>query len=323
MQGQVVVHFGFQKSGSTTLQRKLFMKHPEISYLGIYPDNTLEEVVRRGVVDDEARLHMHDLRNALFETDELNYDFAAAKRAADQVLSGVDWGKTVVFSDEKGSGALASYPCIVTKARRVKELFGNVKSLLIIREQASLIKSNYISLPIDTRTGKFTGRYVDFDTWFEIELRKPYHSLLDSFAYEKIVSVYQKIFGPENTLVLPLEMLRDDRQIFAETLAKYLGIEIHPTLELLSEGERENVAISGRYDSYRRVRQRIPFRGSMRSLVPQQLGDRILNWVLGGSRARVEMSANVQQQVQALYAESNARLAEKLEIPLGQYGYVT
>jgi hypothetical protein len=57
--------------------------------------------------------------------------------------------------------------------------------------------------------------------------------------YDFVIGLYRQAFGDDKVLVLPYELLRDDREAFAGRIQDWLGLDRHPL-----PGDRPNASLS-------------------------------------------------------------------------------
>ena len=87
---RIVVHIGYPKCMSTTLQRDFFSKHPEINYLGVgFADNMSYST---NEVEYLNETFLKYCRDDLWERSKLDFHHHLKKL--------IDYQKTTVFSNE-------------------------------------------------------------------------------------------------------------------------------------------------------------------------------------------------------------------------------
>lgn len=171
--GEVVVHVGYPKAASTTLQKHLFAKHSKIEYYGNYPTNS------PGVDSDSPAENsrfltdgnLHQLYVELLKRDRARYDPVLAKDLLASVMSDAGAsGRVPVMSHERFLSVLFWHHDIEEKARRLKALIPNAKILLVVRIQRDMIVSQYRNHPFDPRRIS-AGGPVGCSQWLETALR--------------------------------------------------------------------------------------------------------------------------------------------------------
>ena len=331
------IHVGYPKAGSTTLQKRLFALHPEIINLGLYPTNNIGNSVDGPNLDEICRKvpYLYDPRIAelyrrLSRTSGLEFDQSAVRAlwegiAQDYVLAQPGFPQaTTVLSHESLTSGRFSNPEVVEKARRVRQVFGQSKVLLMIRFQPSMLVSLYRDHPFDPRTLEYRKRPVTFPEWLEIDLNREWLSLSHTLLFDTMTRVYEALFGSENLLVLPLEMLRHDLQRAAQYLSDFLNIDACKTFELLNR-EPENTGISVSGNSYRMTRARIapllkwlhPFKTPLKRLDSYLFSQ----FKKRGTTASIVIPDKYKEKLAALYSQENARLSKRRGLSLKELGY--
>lgn len=112
--------------------------------------------------------------------------------------------------------------CYWTKdvADRIYETFPEAKILTIVREQKAAIASSYRQY---IRKGE-TGTLAQF-----LGVDKPHQPgispicTIDRLEYDLPIAYYQKLFGKDNVLVLPMELLKANPQELIQNVLKFAG----------------------------------------------------------------------------------------------------
>ena len=309
-----LVHVGFMKSGSTSLQDNVFAKHSGI--LNIWkpdPGALLRQMIN--VEDNELDLPAID---ALLSSNR-----SRAERES----------KVLVLSNE----VLTSTPALWPAAHRIKRFLPNSKIFLCIREQKAIIESYYLYnfrhlAAVFGVPEKYHGLPVSFDEFFQIhfpdgdeqEKQTLRHTRLWlRLRYMRTASLYREIFGDDNVLVLPIEMTRMDPETFAARLEAFCGIDAAETGELLSL-KKKNVGTDRGEIAYERWRQYLPGSIAFSKIVP--FGSRLRSLAKSvanrDSEHVIEWTEEKTNKINSLYAAQNAELAEVYNLDLGKYGYL-
>lgn len=122
-------------------------------------------------------------------------------------------------------------------ADRLHEMFPEVKILIIIREQKSMLDSVYrhyvrrggLRTPEEFLQPKKHLRCPDGSTppgWY----RTPNFNL-DYYKYNILVEYYHELFSPDNVLVLPMEVLKESEEEYINTIREFAGVQHNPSLK--------------------------------------------------------------------------------------------
>lgn len=191
------IHVGDYKTGTTWLQEEVFPFHPEVNYLGDHFTNLdLKQALRELV----------DIRDLDFDSNKIRSVFANNIKRDNKIIG---FSREALSQQDYIYGEHAK-----RNAERLKDVFGNVKIIYVIREQISMlgsIYSQYIKM----------GGTRSFDDWFldPIECK----GIIERLKYDKNISMYQEIFGKENVLVLLFDELKYDRRNFLKQIYNFIG----------------------------------------------------------------------------------------------------
>ena len=129
----ILFHVGFPKSASTTLQNNLFLKLPDTFYLGGGTKKNKERYEDPQIPDYAKQLFFN-----LFKKDSLDYSREETAVLWKSIQKDIRSNHSVILSNEQALGTIFSIPDLVEKARRIRDVFGNIKILIVIRNQHDL-----------------------------------------------------------------------------------------------------------------------------------------------------------------------------------------
>lgn len=213
------IHIGFPKAASTTLQNDFFSKHPQLYHLGfghrnangIYDDYIDEDINKALEIDLRCKKDLlFDYKNIM---SVFNRHFIKAEKMDEKKLVGISF--------EALSYTNINDIDITQKAERLKYIFGqNTKIIMIVREQRNAIKSFYSNSVL-------TGYYKSYKSFIVYQLLYQFRSLISDFKYFDIYKLYSNIFGKENVIVLPFELLKNESIKFQKLLCDFLDINCY------------------------------------------------------------------------------------------------
>ena len=300
----VIIHLGANKTGSTTLQRYLFAKTPDLAYLG-------EDCLNY----DEHR----DILNSLVSDDDIHFNITATKLLFEHAL-GTTPGKTAIYSNEDIMASRVPTLC----AQRLHKLLPDAKILVIIRNQLTAIPSWYVNhgayLKLVPR--RYWKRYVSFNDWMAYCTEFIKYSPLDSFFFHRILKLYASLFGIERINILLYEDFVSDSQRFIRRLSDILNIDPHEAMERLS-GKRERKRNSMRMHKYHKFRSGFFYNKSISQYLPfgKTAKQMLITYLENGKPASDFMSDYWRSALHDLYEEDNKNLAAEFKLPLKEYGY--
>lgn len=196
-----VIHIGDYKTGSSWLQQEVFLRHPEIVYLDWPAKNP-------GI----AKL-FYELLGAR----DLDFDATDLVRRFNLELDKINCaGRRKLISREALAGDFISCEHAQRIARRLYQVFGPTKIVLVIREQFSMMASIY------SQHVKIGGTLSLHDFVSDPIVASHLSSRLQ---YEKLIRMYMDMFGAENVSVKLFEELRTDKKQFLRDVLAYVGCE--------------------------------------------------------------------------------------------------
>ncbi len=302
-----VVHIGLERTGNTTLQNAIFSQQESFTYVGVrndlYPDDRVRELIIR-----------------ISSQDSLDYRNAETKALLRRICEDAPRTRPMLIASERFSLEGGADRRFI--AERLRDLFAPAKVLIVLRAQTTIVQAQYLK-----HLSGLDDRIVPFETWLErnyggIEFSDPYRPGLD---YELLVRMYEDVFGFDNLVVLPSELMHEDNSIFQNRIAELL----HMPLQAIREVLRRNVTdqrVSRRHVFAHRVQDLLLKDKNLallgRRLLPRLVYDPIRRFVVGGPRVEAPaLPERWRQRITELCAESNTRLESRLNLPLRALGY--
>lgn len=301
---QVLLHVGLHKTATTWLQKRIFAA-PDGGFVTPWGPQAGQSITEFVAVDP------------------LKFDPLAARRRFEESLAAMAdrEGKIPTISHE----GLSSRPNLgqfyaPLAAERMKAAFPDAKLFLMFREQKALLNSLYSQhlhrggrLTLE----EFIGTGNEPAGWTPL-------IFLSFYEYDALIGMYRRVFGEENVLALPLEMMARDQYGFVERLCAFAGAAVPADTSF----PPENVAwkpfsteILRRLNYISRPYQLGPYGGSFAFY--RKIARRIEPLIPNALHQKVK--ARRQQRIEArvgdLYAPSNDRTSEMIGVDLKEYGY--
>ena len=315
-------------TGSTTAGVQPF---PMLIHIGLH--KTATSLLQEQLFDDESAGFAtpfrkdDEIRDNLILPDALEFDADRARayfwpRSSDVASR----GHIPVFSSERlcGSPHAGAYDR-KELAERLHAVFPGGKVLIVIREQRSMLLSTYKQY---IRAGGLMCLRDFLHVPANRRSRGP-SFVPGVFHYDKLIAFYQELFGRENTLVLPYEMLSDDAAGFVARICRFAGAEGTASIDFSSRPNISRKALTSavkRYFNPFLTRDPVNghsilfIRGFSRLVRPMLRGlDRIGPGALNRSiesRWKREINAFAEQ-----YMESNERTAQLIDVDISRFGY--
>jgi len=306
MEEFVLLHVGYQKTGSTWLQRNVFSK---------------ENLGFGSNLDHEN----HDIYHDIVLRNEFTFDAESVGEKYSHYLEGFFKKSLVpVISHESFSGDFINGRYYGKQvAGRLKQAFPNSKVLITIREQKSFVLSAYLFYLFQDgieRIEHFIGVGKESPGFVPI-CRTEY------LEYHHLYQTYCDLFGKENVLVLPFEKLKKDNNSFVKDILQFCNMnKIYPI-----NAEPANVNLSVGVLLIKRYFNHIARIGSYNR--PPSILLRLARKVIKGLEYFIPEAVNtyfktnlqkyINEYVQSKFVESNLKLGNLIGIDLKQYGYQT
>ena len=233
---KLYIHFGYPRTGTTTLQIHLFPNHPQINYLGRYPRT-------------KPKLELMDLISDLNNDDFDKRYNELLKKAKEFYL---DPNKTNLISSEfivdnaihydNGNDNFRTVPRTIS---RINSLFSNmnidVYFFCSIRSQSEIIPSFYCAAASElNRSLTFTAEEIIQYLKTKNTNKPKIKRLLDGFKYWELYKNLDKVVGKNKIKFFLYEEFRDDHDNFVSDLSNYLEIDPATSIKLL-KNRYENV----------------------------------------------------------------------------------
>lgn len=294
-----VIHVGFHKCGSTTLQADLLHRHPAIDYLG-EPREEPRSTEAMRIVRDSC--YVDPRKRVPFDRERSRALWQAA-------LADVLPGRTPVFSKESlTQPEFYQSPGDRRLPQRLREVVGEVRILIVTRNQLKLIESLYLF--------QAKGMHVEpIEQWLDSRCGEfsqyRFHTVAESFAAE---------FGRENVMMIAFEDLKADARSFARRVCDFIGVDSETGASLIS-GQHRNRRVSQRYLAYSKLRKSLGLYVPIGSLLPRSLRRRFNDFVMSGADARIELPQGWAAKMADEFRDDNRMLARDWGVPVEKYGY--
>lgn len=217
----ILLHIGYHKTGSTYLQDHFFK--PLNGFSSEIGQNRTR-IVRDFVFPDNFYFDSRECR-ALYQP---------------FIDNATERGLCFVLSHERLSGYPPSggYDRALI-AQRLAQTFPESRVLIIIREQVSLIRSIY-SQSITDGGDLSLSRFLQSP---EPKLGRSPGFRKEVYEFDRLISHYTQLFGEENVLVLPFEMMVQDLADFLHRISKFAAREIPSSVPFVVSNQRRPVTM--------------------------------------------------------------------------------
>jgi len=302
---KIIIHPGYCKTATTSLQKFLLVNHSQIISLG-KPWNEKNSNFSRELKKHEG-LYFNNKKTTSILNNLLN---VGNKHKTVAVLS-----DETIHKDTAKVGWFAG---------RIKDLFPEAEILLTIRNQPSIIESYYMDSGriLKLQPKPFDNRFITFDAWLEWSWINWENSFLGLIDYQKSIEMYQNKFGIDKVHILLYEELLNDSEEYIKKLSAILGIDSDEAMGCLL-GKNSNSQASHRSIKYAKLRESffpnnlvdlIPFSNGLQKFVQQYIS-------LGPNGKKQKIPNEWLNKINESYKNGNNVLVDKYNLPLKKYDY--
>lgn len=299
-----LVHAGYQKTGSTFLQRNVFAdENVFCSPWGTQSTEAIENFVLA-----------HPER---FDPERIRADLTVSD------------GRIPLISHED----LLGYPVhgryyAEQAVFRLAKALPEAKVLVCIRRQPDILLSNYFQYVRQGGTKRLDGLLSDNRN------RPGYrpHFRLDHFEYDLMHQLLSRHFPADRLLFLPLEMLKSDQAAFMDRLSGFLGRQIAARDIPSAVNRRHSARALGVQRRLNRVIQRpaqlperyrdLPISVRLRDRVIS-IADRVSERFGDNESELTRLRQIIAREVNGHFRSPNSRMSDVIGIDLAAYGYET
>ncbi len=232
----IAVHIGFSKAASTFLQSTIFSgAHAEIGLLDRSDNDLIQSAwkpQKTGAFTDKFTV-VHGKTTKRIQA-LLPFEFDAENERASIYSRIKHERKLTVISNEDYVGHPFSGAVLGEQfGRRIHETVPKAKILIIIREQRRMVLSHYAHFLTKSHARLDLEQFLNPVLW----LQSPgfHHS---AFAYSRMIGWYQRIFGADQVLALPFELLKADESQFFERICSFLEVKSFQTKPVKTKNKR-------------------------------------------------------------------------------------
>jgi len=301
MSGPVVLHVGFSKTATTSLQNFVFPKLPGIDNLG------------KPFVEGGTRKALYEALLHLTFSEELHYDRVRVESDFARVLA--QHSAPVLISSEGLTHARHNDPALV--AARLHALMPQASIVFTIREQRAWLRSLYLD---DCSRFVFSAPMPRFTTWLGWEKAKRNRSALLMIDFAATVRRYEALFGRERVHVLAYEQMLADPRAFCARLGPVLGVPPEELAAHVGALPRSNAALSA--VAYRFGLINYYLVPALARRILDRLPAPVKRVIVSGRPPRFVLPAITTDLIAARVREGNRYLADTQDLDLRTYGYL-
>jgi len=197
MNHNIYFHIGFHKTGTTFLQRKIFLNNKKFNLLNDFQTPWHDEIIRKFILVPYSNINYSKFRNKINSRCDERINIISAER----------------LSGHPGSGGYDSYEI----ARKIKRLYPKANIIINTRGKEDFKISCYKQLVKEGYCGRYED-FVDSQNWKLAGPNKYY------FNQDRLVKHYISLFGNENVLSQNFETFKDKPELFMEKLKLFFDL---------------------------------------------------------------------------------------------------
>ncbi|MBL6427643.1 MAG: hypothetical protein HOY44_08975 [Maritimibacter sp.] len=219
---RILLHPGYPKTGTTSLQANVFAGHPQLRYLSNHsaPGDAFRDA------PETAEFH------ALIRDMALDSGLRIGALWRTHLVPALDRDRLNVISDETFLSNEGPTTEIAEFLRRLTaETGGQVQILITLRTQDDILRSMYDMYP--WRHGDPERRFLPFPQWVSQTLDHAGENIAGALRFSDVVTLYRDLFGAENVTVISVERLFRDGAAQAQ-LCERLGIDAGAFADLIA-----------------------------------------------------------------------------------------
>jgi hypothetical protein len=242
---EVFFHLGLPKTATTTLQNRVFCSGDEYLYLGKHNpkytpgardiDEWLVKLKGELVSKELPYFSNYDLAGQLKST------FGGLFEENDKLLISEEGILSRCLGPQKYDDFIR-IGSVFSVLQKIKALFNEnhfkLRIVLVLRRQDHLLESFYAEDYQKYKEYLGLGNVSDFLDYFKNNFDGEIGAVLN---YSYLVSYADKLFGEENVLVLPYEMLKDNPEMYLKEISGFMGVESWERLADKLKANKDNV----------------------------------------------------------------------------------
>lgn len=305
---EIILHVGLPKTGTSYLQFKLFP-----SFKNVFVSGQGDPVVHESP--------LAPLMNLNFK----NYDLLDEKEKILNYLNSLNFDKVLFSSESLVGNSVLNFKNNFEITTKLKTLFPDAKIFFVFRKQSDWLESLY-----NQHISK-EKKYVKINDYLRFKdniFTKGKYLNVYAFNWLNIYQNYVNVFGKENVLALPYEMMRKDFNLFLSTFYDFSGIEPYypDTVEDINPKMDEIVIINLLLEFYLNLIDNLKNNNIKKIVLKNDRGFKnFLSFIKLFDRkmdySKEKLTQEQKNKILNIHESSNKKLSEEIEIDLRYYGY--
>lgn len=317
------LHIGMPKTGTKTLQVRMFPEHPELDFLGTYIHSNRNRYQK--CRDPEVLEFMNEL---LWDKIRSPNVPRCRELYAKWVASAASENKVLLWSWE--SLMENTHEVQRIRAENIRNVVGDANITVCLRKPVSLIESLYVQLLKRDNIGAYARigkkhRFEPVEQWLQNGWDKDGHPPKAHLEYAESLQVFAEVFGRDSIKILLFEQLVENQDAYIRTFCEFIGIDPEEGIRL-ARGQRDNERWGQeQYDRLRALNhsplKALCFRFSGKAQRAVMLGMKLRTDKSSDAKTAVEIPPEWKTKIEEKTRAGNRIIQEQWRIPLEQYGY--
>ncbi|MCJ8329122.1 MAG: sulfotransferase domain-containing protein [Lentisphaeria bacterium] len=311
----LLLHIGLAKTATSTLQETIFLKHPQVHYLGKVVGSANK--TKRKCLDDVSYKVLNPI---LWNLGKPMKTESTLSLFNESLLPSVSEGQVIVGSwEDLGHRTVEDH---IEMLNRCKAIFGGCRIMIALRNPISLLPSLYLqNLREDfieqNNYWMSSKSYADIEIWYRKRIARTQNPLLD---YIDCIQSSIKELGRENVGIFLFEELHENPNDYYQSVCEFMDIDSKIGVSLAKD-EHLHPRMSEDQLVYMREVQSSFLKRTRNSFSVCKSRRKALRAKKSGPPAKVVLTERLVQEVSDTCRDGHRWLVENLKLPLEKYGY--
>lgn len=306
MAPKTIIHIGLPKCASTFLQKNIFPLYAGVNHNS---SNAIRTVVAR-YIDDSIKE-------------------SEAKKTISSLIKN---NEKYILSKESFCGTHSTmYVDYKQNLQKIETLFPTAKAIIIIRKQSDFLQSLY-NQAIRKGITKSAKKFLCLEklqplttTNIKTNLKNTQHVNFRCLNYNNLIKSYQKAYGKNNILVLPMELLQQEPSTFIEKINIFCEEKLPcppSSLNKINTSTSQTGLYGQRFiNNFKGFNKKQQIRRALYHIVSISINTitHLIDMIC--FIPNKPLSKNEIKIIDNYYADNNKKLSTLIDIDLQKYGY--
>jgi hypothetical protein len=302
-----IIHIGYPKTATTTIQKNIFMKYCSSRYMG------------KKYIQDEISNNLDSIIDSLLFDSETIFDIKLSSHIEIIKSYAKNINDKIIISNEILSKKY--YQIIIARLDRLFNIqdYSKCEIIITLRNQKELIFSQYIE--------KYKGNNKKFNEYLQNGLSSPYDNCLYSvYDFYEIYQAYSLVFGKSSVHILLYEDLKYNPKIFSMKLSDLINVDESLIYNVLAT-KKENIKKKDKAYFFKKISINNYFSRMYQSVNIDFLSQKNKNYIkkifsnILIEKKIAKITINEENIIDKYFEESNTLLTKYCDLDLEKYNY--